>query len=523
MALLIVVMTVTTAATALVLSSAAMDSESSRENAARSQARALARSGSDEIWARISLDPTFLPQLFLLTGNSAGVNHPAVGEGKWAKLTAGGAETCTDLTEDCYHVDLTSRNTVTNSSGAVATVSSIRLTVTARVRCAGSEARCIKARIETRLRRKQFFDYLYFTKYSVLDPRLQVIAGAPFASEADAIAACADRYGADPTNPTETNTRPDECLAVSFQGQGAQQDVVAGPVYSFDNWISVCGNPRFNQGVFVRGTGHSGKVYRAGRDQACVGSNPDFGAVAPVTQQQGLSMPSTEVTIAQVRSIPSAYRYTTSDTAAVVFSVSGAAPNFTTNYTITGIDGGTSSGSIPSGSPAVFFFDRSGGVGGKVKVSGTTSGKISVFSTGDLIINGDLRYANGTTGNTSDITGLTSIDGAIVITKNPGFTNREIHAMMLSLDQAVRVEGWQNRDGFADAPQLTMYGAMAAKYQGIFGGFDSLSNKLVSGYRKNFLFDDRLRSGADLVPPYLVNPLETVWERLDATELPPGK
>jgi hypothetical protein len=323
-----------------------------------------------------------------------------------------------------------------------------------------------------------------------------------------------------------SNTRSLDCLSVSFQGEGIRKDVVNGPVYSFDNWISVCGNPTFNQGVFVRGSGYDGKVFRPSNDTICAASGaPQFTDNVTVTRQQGLSMPSTQATAAQVRSIPGAYRYIASDTATLRFGSAGTAPNVTTTYTITGVEGGPVTSVIPPNTPAVFFFDRPAGSsdGGKVRVSGTTSGRISVFATGDLIIDGDLLYAGGTTGNTSDITGLTSIDGAIKIAKSSGFTNRTVHAMMLSLDRAIQVDKWEERDSFATAPTLTLYGAIAAKYQGVFGGYDSLAGILVSGYRKNFLFDDRLRSGLDLQPPYLVNPLETVWERLDTTELPPGQ
>lgn len=513
MALLLVVMTVMTAAVALVLSSAATDAASSRRTAARTIARAVARSGAEEIWARVSSDPNFLTPML---NGSGTVNHPAVGDGRWAKLDNGTASSCTSYREDCYHVDLAT------ASGSMLTTSSLRITVTSRVRCGGFASRCVKARVETRMRRKQFFDYLYFIQYTVLDPRLQVDAGA-FPDLPTALDRCADKFGyVDGADPV--TTRDASCLSVSFQGQGDNRDQIDGPVYTFDNWISVCGNPQFRKPVSVAGSGWQGagsaqsQVWRPAPDPVCAASSPILEGAA-ATKQRGLSMPSTKQTAAQVCSAAGDRCVRTSGTATLTFSTSGSS----TLYNLTGLGSdatGTASGVISPGQAAVFLIDQANGTGGNLKVSGTTTGRISVFAVGDLTITGNLTYANGeSAANKTDVTGLTSIGGAIVITKSD--SDRTIDAVLLSLDQAVRVEGW-NTANPSTPPTLTLFGALAAKYQGIFGGYSSATGQLVSGYRKNFLFDTRPSAGGDLQPPYLISPLESVWERLDLTELPAG-
>lgn len=72
------------------------------------------------------------------------------------------------------------------------------------------------------------------------------------------------------------------------------------------------------------------------------------------------------------------------------------------------------------------------------------------------------------------------------------------------------------------APRLTFYGAVASRYQGVYGGFDTESGRLASGYRKNFYYDGRAAHDPSLSPPLLISPVGTSWQRLDEVEVAPG-
>jgi len=63
---------------------------------------------------------------------------------------------------------------------------------------------------------------------------------------------------------------------------------------------------------------------------------------------------------------------------------------------------------------------------------------------------------------------------------------------------------------------------MASLYQGVFAGYRADSGEVVSGFRKNFSYDDRMSAGI-LTPPYLLSLTSQTWQRLPAVEVPANR
>jgi hypothetical protein len=192
---------------------------------------------------------------------------------------------------------------------------------------------------------------------------------------------------------------------------------------------------------------------------------------------------------------------------------------------------------------------------GNTRVSGTYAGALSIYAEGEATISADLFGVrpsgdtcvalasqrgtadvdeNGEGSNSEgrggrgdgiiddcrSVLGLTA-GGKINIEQNAG-GGRKVQAILVSLDNSPSVPQWYEEQPWAAAgtsPTLEFYGAMASKYQGIFGGYSSDETaKLLSGYRKDFHFDRRLTEG-DLTPPFLPGPVVTdSWSRVDFSE-----
>lgn len=516
MALMLVVMMVMTTLTTVMLTSASGELSASRRSAARASGRSYASLAFEDIYAHISTRPGFLTPVFDNDPNTF-PEHPAIGTDatgapRWARLDSVSL-LCGDLEleHDCYRVELYPASVGASSGGSAR---SVMVEVTVRQRCGGFETRCVYQRYQQRLRQQQFFDYLYFHQFSTLDPQ-QYSETAPLLTQAWAESNCADRYAARQNG--SLTARDSSCTSIAFHGQSAtERDVVTGPVYTADDFISVCGNPEFVGAVSVAGAGHvvgsAAQVWRPA-SSVCSGT-PSLGAA--FRNSAVLSIPSTATTFSQARTAAD-LTITPAPPAAsatLVFSTTETPAGPVTSLAVTG---STSDGTYPLPSPGLVVVEGNG------TVRGTVAGRFSVFARDDLNIDGDLRYLSGTGGeNTSDILGLTAGD-SIGISKSA--TGRTVHAVMLSLSGSVRTTGWRTPDVSAaaisswSAPTLTFYGAMASKYQGVFGGFDVGTGRLGSGYRKNFTFDTRPAQDPTLVPPFLISPLAASWDRLDLVEL----
>jgi hypothetical protein len=381
---------------------------------------------------------------------------------------------------------------------------------------------CTYARLQQRMHRNQPLDYLFYTQYSALDPALYTsMLDAPL-TPAQAQAQCADRYARRTSTVAGTAMLPRsaDCIEVAYQGVAGRQDVIRGPVFTNDDFVAVCGRPQFTANVYTAGTGAWYQTADA-PCQAAPASGPSLftNGAAGYSAQPELTLPPLYRATEAASLAPRDYRLRPATTGGTVTI------NLVPSVTVGGITGPgvTVTGAVKSdGTPAAATMllpaSKALHVSGNAAVSGTLDGQLAVFVTGTLTITDDLRYTGGTTGD--DMLALQA-GGAIVIRPSTA-GDLTIHATLVSLGNAVSVQNWDVPTNVATSPRLTFFGAMAAKYQGVFGSYDPFDGSLASGYLKDFSFDDfseRLR-GYRVTPPPLMSLTALAWNRLDTSEVP---
>ena len=166
-------------------------------------------------------------------------------------------------------------------------------------------------------------------------------------------------------------------------------------------------------------------------------------------------------------------------------------------------------------------------------MSGEIDGRVTIFASGNTKIVGDLKYSNKTSDTgLGDVLGINSIGDIIIepiapIAENCNASNqpiRVVNALLVSLNGTVRTSNLNvptspTIELSGCAPKLEFFGAMATKYQGVFGLYDSLSSQVLRGYSKNFSHDDRSTRSGVFLPSYLVTPVGLQWVRVDVAEV----
>lgn len=511
MGLFLVTLMVVTALTATLVVVAFADVSSSSRAASRAQAAELATSALEEFYARLSYQEGFLEGLVSVTPSAS---HPAWGSTSgtenWARISQGAPQPCPDGYQDpCYRV---ATSVQFSDTGAPI---GLLVDVTARAGCSGRLENCQVVRTQQRLRARQFFDYLFFTYRNTLSPSLYPGITQNQAEEIRAACSVPAALRADP-----------RCLDVAYLGRGParpeSQDLIAGPVYTSDDWILVCGDPQFLDTVEVGGTGTAqGTVWKSAseppRSDSCYsggnprGSSPVFlGPGGDTRVNTGrLEIPTVFTTVEEAQSLPGARVISPpAGVTTLVFTTTLPGP---TRMSV----GGAALEPLPQSGVIV--------VNGDVSVKGTVSGRLTVFATGKIEIDGDLSYAGGTDGNTTDLTSLVAGGGISILQPAAAGETRTVHALLMSLEAGVFTQGWDSSPPRWTAtdvpPTLKLYGAVASRFQGVFAGYDAGTGAILNGYRKDFTFDDRPQRGI-VTPPFLVSPTEASWLRLDLSDVP---
>jgi hypothetical protein len=161
---------------------------------------------------------------------------------------------------------------------------------------------------------------------------------------------------------------------------------------------------------------------------------------------------------------------------------------------------------------------------GTAFVSGTVDGQVTVASKDDLVVTGDLLCSDGATG--TDMIGL--VAGNYVWVYHPvssggsnllssASTPRNIQAALLSLRHSFIVQNWGYGAALSSSgstsSKLTVLGSISQRYRGPVGTGNSSGP--VSGYLKNYVYDQRLRN---LQPPYFLTPDATPWQVVTVTD-----
>jgi hypothetical protein len=158
---------------------------------------------------------------------------------------------------------------------------------------------------------------------------------------------------------------------------------------------------------------------------------------------------------------------------------------------------------------------------GDVFIEGTLAGQLTIATENDIVLTGNLRYANGSSGN--DVLGLIAQNNVTVyhpvdrdgdeILSSSRMRNPEIWAATLSVAHSFNV---QNYNAGSTKGTLTVRGSIAQKWRGAVGTFSG--NTSQTGYAKDWQYDQRL---AYLAPPKFLDPVAAAWIVGETAEAPP--
>jgi Tfp pilus assembly protein PilX len=362
-------------------------------------------------------------------------------------------------------------------------------------------------------KRASFLDYVYFTQLETSDP-----VTYPTSEIAGANQQCTKTFQQGRMNASIPNSGGDYCDVISF----INGEQIKGPLHTNDALV-VCGTPIFGRNstdsIEVSspppGWYSTGSVPHSG--SSCNGSPSFLGTF--FTNAPVLTPPSTNASLAGIAQ-NDGYKYTGQTTIAL----SG------TNLTITN-SGTTVTRPIPpegvvyvangtctsSYSPYSATYPSSSGCG-NVLVHGTYTGQVTIAAENDVIIDGNLCRGSCTSPNGNGMLGL--IANNFVRVYHPysaetskgdcdgsngsgSLSNPHIDAAILAIVHSFIVDHYDCGNALGT---LTVNGAISQKFRGPVGTFSG--SGIVSGYSKNYNYDDRLRY---LEPPHFLDPVQYAW------------
>ena len=404
----------------------------------------------------------------------------------------------------------------------------IKLTVTGKVRNA-------TRKLAVTLRRSSFLDYLYLTDSEVIDP-----------SAIDANALPGDIKNCEiagyvlPPNPTRDMSR---CTGIVFAGG----DVINGPLHSND-WITINGNTTF-KGLFTTAWNDiTGKLWRDNQPLSSP-SNPNFQKgkqyhteVKPPPSNTDLKAQADPVTGGTGCLYFGPTRITLKDNKMEVTSpltpngglnpgcgplnAAGGPPGTPTtlNLPANGVvyvqnapAGVNCPGTgHPLGYPVTGDSTVYGCLAGDAFVSSASpglSGQLTIGTDNNIVITGDLVYKDATNSST-DILGLIATNFAQVYHPTTSSANitpgaqqdPKISAAIVSLKHSFIVPKWNVGSTLGT---LYVKGAIAQHFRGPVGTLNTTTGNSVTGYKKDYNYDDRFKY---LSPPHFIQPENAAWQ-----------
>lgn len=597
MPLMLIVLLVLTVLTVTLVGTGSRDIASTRTSAARTEGRLLASSVFEDFYARIRanpqgmfevlsatnveglrgtgfenyqalrLTPSAPPPWSMLPTPSRSSPAPASFDNPYGKVI--GSETCpADFSRDCFYVS------VVDKTGSISRPGAFTVRVNLRLRCDGAEVRCVFVAFEQRLRRTQFYDFALAQKFSTLAPEALFEPGSWQSGKENALAyeeyarrcsgfapARAAATGSTSVALGSTNYRRSDpnagvfthspgdiinglpaCIDIAYQGDDRLGDA---PVYSGDDFLTVCGAPAFGQ-VFLTGKGSnpsaeprswftvSGACSSSTTPSVSGGFFLDFPAMTLPTKE-ALASAAKDAGLTPV-SLPASgphvvdlSQLSTSNTNGLVLT--GDGDPGTLDAIVFGKVNGRMSVVVVDGSVAIVNdVTYADGINGDDAFSLTASERIEIWqSCGD---SGDPANWPGE----SNVTGAGDFatlwdPSSRCVPEQPdtgSAFSRTVHGVLTSPEGFIGVPDWlTNVDTQRNQGKLEFFGSMAARYQGVFGSFTQ-EGRLVSGFTKQFTHDQRLTTFVNggpvptnfALPPFVVESEVPVWTRLDLTEVP---
>jgi len=604
MSLMLLVLLIITATTVTMVRTAYDNQSASRVAAARAQARLYAVAALEEFFARVSTDEGFLRDVLTFDGIGAtNAPHPALrtpndSTERWAllsmpsgwregqKAVPTGSLPCpagdAAFVSDCYYLS------VFGDAGSQALPPVVVVEVTLRTRCAGDPDRCIYTRFQQRLRRTQFFEFALAQELATLAPEALFPAGSFDAGAVNRDAflkyrsACGNRRGLVRAGvvldlavllgrtfsesgsfvPDGTDLTVEGCVDMAYQSDAAttSTDVLRGPVYTADDFITVCGSPDLSS-VFVSGRGWDNgnptrDAYRGSPSSSCSGSS--LSAKQETRVPMLLQPPPLDVLADAEAADGAEVLEKVNPNSPVVAVFAEDVVTFTNAVLRSGADcrvRGVGGVECPVDGEVLVVRNPSPSLGSDyasvdLHVSGDVDGKVSLVVDGSVAIVDDLVYdpaANlaALRSNSSDVLTLTATERieiwqSCASDASPRYDNctddhedRTVHGVLTSGLGYIGVPDWQyNTDAGRTQKTLTFFGSIASRYQGVYGAYVEAGvtdRRLVSGFYKDFAHDDLsrivnsgdpTRDSVEEQLPFFVETETAVWTRVDVTEVP---
>lgn len=379
-------------------------------------------------------------------------------------------------------------------------------TGTFRIRATGYSGDSKQSIVAT-FKRASFLDYLYFTQLETSDP----VTYGNAATIAGAYQQCTKTIAQGRWNSPIPNSGGQYCDIIVFPNW----DDINGPLHTNDALVT-CGSPDFGRtsSDVIEVSSPPQGWYRA---SGCTG-NPDFIGTF-VTNAPVLTPPPTNGQLSTVAQQGGA-RYT-GQTRIVLsggnMSVNGGASVPVPSNGVIYVANGACSSSY---SPFTARYPSTLGSGcGNVYVRGTYSVPLTIAAENDVIIYGNLtRTGNGMLGliannfirvyhpyqaqeRKGDCSG--GNNGPNLPGSWGASQPTQIHAALLAIQHSFIVDHY---DCGSPLGTLTVNGAIGQKFRGAVGTFSG--STLISGYQKNYNYDDRLRY---VSPPHFLDPVESAW------------
>jgi hypothetical protein len=510
MGLFLVVLSVLTSTVVMLLGTAASESRNSYRQEQLTAAKLTGLSAIDSFYARLQTVPDF-PEATSPAGSRADVN-PTGSPAPWFKIKDGVVTACVDEVDPCYQLqtDL--------AQGSRKQI----MEVVAKVRYYCRGGGCSYAYFNQRLRAWQFTDFLFYTQYNVISPEFYNYYPNYFpTSDRSAPDRCAKPY----SERVLAGLTDTECPMIAYTGA----DTVEGPVYTADNFVLVCPNGGKNVADIFPAPGASSKVWslpvgsdapvRSASeatlrgDPGCNSLNQSWGKAATFP----LRMPPTRTTFKQAESVS---RFDLPANAVLTFS----------GRDITSVSSNGSERLVLADGDVVT-------VDGNATITGGTfEGRASLFVKGKLTVKDSLTYTgplrDGSGNPTGSVLGINT-GGDIMLEArrlprnattgscpNSASDEFKLDAILVSLGGTVYADNMGRTLTSTECPQLLrLRGAVATKYQGVYGLYDGSTGSALAGFTKSFEHDTRSIVDLDYLPPYLVTPSGLQWIRLQLGEI----
>jgi hypothetical protein len=125
---------------------------------------------------------------------------------------------------------------------------------------------------------------------------------------------------------------------------------------------------------------------------------------------------------------------------------------------------------------------------GNVTVSGTLDGRLSIGANNNINIGGNITYSDASG---DDMLGLIAEQDLVILQSScPTNGNLTIQASMMAMSDAFYLENWTS----SMKGTLNVLGGIIQKERGPVGTFNTYTNSKASGFTKNYVYDERLRT-----------------------------